>query len=95
MIGWEGDDKEHLTDSGKVFFPMEESGLDDDWKGFEMPDGSVDPVIDPETGTTFLLWAKCQTRGGGFGALDEAMKRGAVDGVTTEFVERAFRFDDE
>jgi hypothetical protein len=95
MIGCEGDDEEHLTDDGKVFFPMEESGMDEDWKGFAMPDGSVDPVIDPETGTTFLLWAKFQTRWGGFGALAEAMKRSAADGVTTEFVERAFRSDDE
>jgi len=51
---------------------------------------SVDPVIDADTGITFLQWAQFQTRWGGFGPLDEAMKRGEADGVSMEFVERVF-----
>ena len=90
MIGWEGDDEEHLTDDGKVFFPMEESGMDEDWKGFAMPDGSVDSVIDPETRITFLQWVEHQVKWGGFGFLPSAMKDDRFEDLNTQALMAVF-----
>lgn len=91
MIGWEGDDHEVITDDDKVFFMMEEAGMDEDWKGFELPLASVDPIIDPETGMTFLQWAAFQTKWGGFGALPRAIEEQWAGEINGEVLNTVFR----
>ena len=91
MIGWEGNDEESVTDSGKVFFLMEEGGMDEDWKGFELPNESIDPVIDPETRITFLQWAVFQTKWGGFGALARALREGSCENCNVEVLRAVFQ----
>ena len=90
MIGWESDDKEAIMDNGKVFFMVEDCGMDEDWKGFGLPDGSVDPIIDPETGMTFLRWAEHQTKWGGFGPLERNLSERTSEDINVEFLTAVF-----